>query len=257
MIATGARAQSWPDVPGSFLEPNRFAVVGEVGQPHLWLEAGFGRDLVNIEGVNIGLESLFWSRFRNLSGFRFPVETADYFFGIYSTFDLFGSKHRFRASHVSSHYVDGADTLVVGGSSSKFSKEFVSIERHYSSKFLWFNLFGAVGLRYNFHQVTPMESKLQFPSSMSVSLYEFGRARLRPDSLRLAGVLFATISLNAGAFIPAQSYGLTARFAFTDQAALDIFARYYDGKSRAGVEAQTSHDLFEIGVRILPFYWLE
>lgn len=249
-------AQSWPDQPGSFLSPNRFAVVSEVDRARLWLEAGFGRDIVKIHNVNIGAEALVWSRLRQLSDFRFPVETADYFFGLYSTFDLLNAKHRFRVSHISAHLVDGSDT-VRGGSSSKFSKEFVSIERAYSTRLLTFNVFGAFGIRWNFHQVTKMESAFQFPSSFNVRFLEWGNTHPAGDSSIFAGQLFATISADAGPFLPAVSYGLTARLAFTSSAALDLFGRYYTGASRAGVFAESSDDFFEIGVRVIPFSWIE
>jgi hypothetical protein len=254
--SVGANAQSWKENPGNFLEPNRFAIVAEAGDPYLWIEAGFGRDIVRSPDANVGLEALIWSRLRNLSEFRFPVETADYFFGAYATFPLFGELHRFRISHISAHLVDGSDS-VTGGSSSRFSKEFVQIERSYRSKLLYFPVFGTVGARYTFHQVTKLESQLTFPSSVNVGLWQFGRTDLQADSLGLAGMLFATVSGAAGPSIPSASYGLTARFAFNTTTALDLFARYYDGVSRAGVEGTRNEEQIEIGVRVVPFDWFE
>lgn len=250
-----AKAQSWPEYPGNFLETNRFSVVGEAGDHYLWLEAGFGRDIVRSSVVNFGLEGLIWSRLRNLSDFRFPVETADYFFGGYATFHLFNGLNRVRVSHISSHLVDGSDS-VRPGSSSRYSKEFIQLDRAYKSKLLFFNIFGSIGARFTFHQVTDLESKFTFPSSFNVSFYTWGKNTLTPDSLGFAGMLFATISANAGPSIPSASYGLTARLAFNNTAAIDLFARYYDGRSRAGVEDR-NEEQFEIGMSVIPFNWFE
>jgi hypothetical protein len=248
-----AIAQSWPNNPGSFLEPNRFAVVSEINDSYLWLEAGFGRDL-NSGSVRFGLEGLIWSRLRSLSGFRFPVETADYFFGVYSTFNAFNARHRVRVSHISSHLVDGADT-VVGGSSSRFSREFISIER-----FIYFpraEVIATIGVRYVFHQVTDVEPSFQIPASLTIPLLTWGSARETKEHPVLAGRFFLTLSADAGPSWPAFSGGVTSRFMFNRTGALDLFARYYHGLSRAGIEGKRQERQVEIGVKVIPFEWFE
>lgn len=242
-----AFAQSWPSVPGQFLEPNRFGVVSEINDSYLWLEAGFGRDITSGD-VAIGLEGLIWSRLRNLSGFRFPVETADYLFGAYATFDLLGAKHRARVSHISAHLVDGADT-VVGGSSSRFSREFVSLERVFDEEVLGLRLFGSVGVRYVFHQVTEVEPAFQVPASLNARIIQLGT-----DS---TGMLFITLSGAAGPSWPAGSAGVTARLAFTSTSAVDLFGRYYFGLTRAGIEGKRQEPQLEIGVHVIPFEWFD
>jgi hypothetical protein len=249
LSALGARAQSWRAVPGSFLEPSRFGVVSEIGDSYLWLEAGFGRDIVSGD-LAIGLEGLIWRRLRSLSGFRFPVETADYFFGPYATFDLFGAMHRFRVSHISAHLVDGADT-VVGGSSSRFSREFVSLERSLDAHWLGMRFFGSVGVRYVFHQVTEVEPALQLPATLNASLLAWG------DSASSQGMLLLTASADAGPSWPAGSAGLTSRLSFSDGAAVDLFARYYFGVSRAGIEGKREERQLEIGLHVIPLEWFD
>lgn len=251
LFFTEATAQSWPHNPGSFLEPNRFAVVSEIDDSYLWLEAGFGRNIIHTQ-VAFGLEGLIWSRLRNLSGFRFPVETADYFFGIYSTFDLFRAKHRIRLSHISAHLVDGADT-VVGGSSSRFSREFISIERAVNNRILGVEVFGAIGIKYVFHQVTDVETSLQIPVSLNIPLVRFGNV----DTSFYQGMLFVTGSTDAGPSWPAFSGGLTCRLGFSRSASLDLFARYYSGLSRAGIEGKRQERQAEIGVQVIPFEWFD
>src|ERR1035437_6952396 len=90
----------WTSDPGLFLEPNRFSVTKELQDRAMWLSIGFGRPAMTIGVVDIGLEALGWSRLRVLSGFRFPVETADYFFGMYAAWGGYDSYWRFRISHI-------------------------------------------------------------------------------------------------------------------------------------------------------------
>jgi hypothetical protein len=253
LAASSAHAQSWPHNPGSFLEPNRFAVISEINDSYLWLEAGYGRDITS-GSVKLGLEGLIWSRLRNLSGFRFPVETADYFFGIYGTFNAFKARHRVRLSHISSHLVDGADT-VVGGSSSRFSREFISLERYFY--FPRSEVMASIGIRYVFHQVTRVETPLQVPASLTVPFMTWGNARETKDRAPLAGRLFLTLSADAGPSWPAFSGGVTSRFAFSRTSFLDLFARYYHGLSRAGIEGKRQERQVEIGVQVIPFEGFE
>jgi hypothetical protein len=224
-------------------------VVSEINDHFLWLEAGYGRDVIHTQ-VAVGLEGLIWSRLRNLSGFRFPVETADYFFGLYSTFDLFDAKHRIRISHISAHLVDGADT-VVGGSSSRYSREFISLERALDLRIGQVWIFGSVGLKYVFHQVSKVETPLQVPVSMNVPLLRFGNV----DTSYAQGMLFVTASADAGPSWPAGSLGLTCRLAFSRSSSLDLFARYYAGLTRAGIEGKRQERQLEIGMQVIPFEW--
>lgn len=223
----------------------------EIERPYLWLEAGFGRDIIHTQ-VAFGLEGLIWSRLRNLSGFRFPVETADYFFGVYSTFDLFHAKHRVRVSHISSHLVDGADT-VVGGSSSKYSREFISVERALNDRILGVEVFGAIGIKYVFHQVTHVESPFQIPVSLNVPLVRLGNV----DTSFAQGMLMLSVSADAGPSWPVYSMGLINRLGFGGSSCFDLFLRYRTGLSRAGIEGDTHEQQVEIGVHVVPFEWFD
>ena len=246
---TCVAAQSWKTVPGSFLEPNRFGVVSEIDDSYLWLEAGFGRDLTSGH-FSFGLEGLIWSRLRSLSGFRFPVETADYFFGPYAIFEFLGAKHRVRVSHISAHLVDGADT-VVGGSSSRFSREFISLERSLDAELMGVRSFGSVGIRYVFHQVTEVEPAFQVLASLNARLIRWG------NTASNRGMLLLTVSADAGPSWPAGSAGMTTRWSFSSDTAIDLFARYYFGLSRAGIEGKREERQLEIGLHVIPLEWFD
>src|SRR5437868_13826201 len=78
----------WQELRGSFLEPNRFATAFDFKPQWYRLEAGYGGEVVRVSTVAIGAEGLIWSGLKAFKDFRFPVQTADYFFGAYSIFPL-------------------------------------------------------------------------------------------------------------------------------------------------------------------------
>src|SRR5947209_2580405 len=85
MLVVAAQAQSVRSFlySGAFLEPAQFSIIKSVQDRTLRLQMGYGGDLVGSTDWRIGTEGLIWSRLRALPDFRFPVETADYFFGFY------------------------------------------------------------------------------------------------------------------------------------------------------------------------------
>ncbi len=235
---------TWMEMRGSFLEPNRFATVYDFKPGWLRLEAGYGGEFVRVDATSIGVEGLIWSGLKATSGFRFPVETADYFFGAYSIFPLpiFGSNNkpwrmRFRIGHISSHYVDGFDSIV-GGSSSRFSREFISLESLFDETIK--NSFRlSLGVKYVFHQVQEFEQKLQFPAVLDfIVFYEEGNQ------------IFATLSTAAGPALPTYSAGLTFRTTTSWGRIADLYAEYHTGRTRYGVEGSLRQDGYELGIRI-------
>ncbi|GEM_PF-2422168 len=174
----------WKEEPALFLEPNKFGVVKELQDRPLWLQVGFGGPIESwiypgtsqSSALYLGLEGLAWSRLQTETDFRFPVETVDYFFGLYLTLDrsgtasdgdghLDGDSWRLRISHISSHDVDGKDT-VIGGSSSHYSREFIELMRQFHP-FSNPVLLLSVGVRGYFHQVTKIEPWVAIPASIS------------------------------------------------------------------------------------------
>lgn len=90
--------------------------------------------------LRYGAELMTWTRLRSEGNFKFPVETIDYWFGLYASFKLMpiGIESRLRVAHISSHLVDGlADT---GGTLSRkpfvYSREFAELLFGYTAG--WF-----------------------------------------------------------------------------------------------------------------------
>lgn len=169
--------KDWEEDPALFLEPNRFTVVKEVTSQFLWLQMGFGHPIVHFGGSQIGLEGSTWARLRILPDFRFPVETADFFFGGFWTWPEHanGALWRLRVSHISSHDVDGKDT-VIGGSSSHYSREFVELDREW---LLVPDVSVSAGVRGIFHQVIHIEPWISVPGAITWRFAEIPWETLR------------------------------------------------------------------------------
>jgi len=242
---------NWMEMRGSFLEPNHFSTVYDFSPRRLRLEAGYGSEIARISTVSVGGEALIWSGLKAYSDFRFPVETADYFFGLYTIFPLqiWGNnlrpwRMRFRLSHISSHLVDGA-TTVVGGSSSEFSREFVSLESLFDETDR--NSFRlSVGIRYVFHQIRDIEQRFQFPGVLDVIFLKQGWNQL-----------FATLSTAAGPSLAAYSAGLTLRLISSKGNMADLYGEYHTGRTKYGAFGNIKQDGFELGLRIAPSKQLE
>lgn len=248
LLASAAHAQwpvQWPSDPSLFLEPNRFSIAKALDSRSLWLTAGFGKDVVRIttrqefensEQIGIGLEGLIWSRLRALPEFRFPVETADYFFGLQATKLSVHSGWRFRLSHISSHVVDGADSSVVGGSSSRFSREFIELDRQ---QFFWEDrLRLSLGVRYLFHQVQAIEPSIAFPAALTFQIADFGSiSGLARSPARWPASFEAFVSTGESASWPSYAAGLRYTHALIDISRSDLELLYQWGAPWAGTEA--------------------
>ncbi len=152
----------WEEDPALFLDPNRFDMVKELTNRSMWLQMGYGRPIFRFGKSYLGLEGSTWARLRILPDFRFPVETADFFFGSFFTWPEHsnGALWRLRLSHISSHDVDGKDT-VVGGSSSHYSREFAELDREW---LLAPDVSVSGGMRVLFHQVTVVDPWISVPA---------------------------------------------------------------------------------------------
>jgi len=232
--------QSWQASALSFLEPNTFTVTKQLDRSIVWLEMGVGRDVLSFGALKFGLEGKEWSRLRYLEGFRFPVETADYFFGVYSVLRYPTISFRFRASHISSHWVDGTTEAVVGGSSSRFSREFLILEAQ--KKWLKSNcvIKATGGIKYTLHQVQDLEPAVSVPLTVAVTDYneniEFGVSSCAGPSFPTYG---AMLSVGAG---PIGAPNLKAQIG------------YFYGYSRTGVElAKPKSSFIEVGTTVSVF----
>lgn len=115
---------------GSFYQPNADRLRLDIGQTIDLSEYDLGSGWK----AGLGADAFILTRLRSEGNFKFPVETADYFFG------LQGSAHgmiqslpvgvRLRLSHISTHLVDGsADAQGVFSSRKPFvySREFADV----------------------------------------------------------------------------------------------------------------------------------
>ncbi|HZK75388.1 MAG TPA: hypothetical protein VFD13_00630 [Candidatus Kapabacteria bacterium] len=240
--------------PGLFLEPNRFSVAKELGDRSLWLQMGYGKPILWVGGVQLGLEGLAWSRLETLTGFRFPVETIDYFFGMFFTkSEGRDVQWKFRISHISSHLVDGTDS-VFGGSSSHYSREFVELTRstrwNGHEDFLW-----TVGLRGYFHQVTKIEPWVAVPACFT---WRFAKyiPELYFDSVPSGSTAYtfsAFVSSGDGPVWPTVTAGLRADQFAADLGTFDLQLYYQYGASWAGTDAGAKRSTINLQMDVREF----
>ncbi len=255
-VSTLDQWPTWKEDPGFFLTPNRFSIAKELSTSALWLQMGFGKPVMLLGTVQAGLEGLAWSRLRILSSFRFPVETVDYFFGTFFTWKKDDIGWKLRLSHISSHDVDGKDT-VKGGSSSHFSGEFVEVTRSVavggstpdaSSSLLW-----TIGLRGYFHQVSNSESWISVPACLT---WQFAGAGRTPTSQAFGEVhhrYYAFISTGDGPVWPTGTVGLRMERIAHGLGEMDLQLYYQYGASWAGTDAGTRANMINLQMDIRGF----
>ncbi len=225
----------------------------ELRDQSLWLEMGFGKPLFLVRGVRIGLEGLAWSRLRTLSNFRFPVETVDYFFGAFADWGDNEVGWRLRISHISSHLVDGSDS-VTGGSSSHYSREFVELTRstrwNGHEEFLW-----TVGIRGYFHQVTRIEPWIAVPACLTWTFADFSPVHYFEHAP--AGSMYykfsAFVSSGDGPVWPTVAAGLRADQFARDLGILDLQLYYQYGASWAGTDVGAKHSTLNLQMDVRGF----
>lgn len=231
----------WRANASLFLEGNKISVSKDLNDRSLWLAVGYAQPALNYQfsgsgalknPLSVGMEVLGWSRMQVLSDFRFPVETVDYYFGAYATFtrSFENDSWRLRVGHISSHDVDGKDT-VRGGSSSRYSREFV--EGMVQALIGNARLILDIGVRAYFHQVTKIEPWVSVPATLTWRM--LGATDFPNSSL----LLFA--SSGAGPVWPSYSAGIRSEIASYEGSefgrASDLSFYYNYGASWAGTDA--------------------
>ncbi|MFI5202243.1 MAG: hypothetical protein ACHQNE_07640 [Candidatus Kapaibacterium sp.] len=216
---------------------------------------GYGKPIALVGGVQLGLEGLAWSRLRALSDFRFPVETADYFFGMFFTKSEGSDEWKLRISHISSHLVDGSDSIA-GGSSSHYSREFVELSDQMEFKQTGIRRFLlTLGLRGYFHQVTKIEPWIAVPACLTWTFAQYVPV-LYYDSVPTGstGYTFsAFISSGDGPVWPTVTAGVRAdRFAEA-LGILDLQLYYQYGASWAGTDAGAKRSTINLQMDVRGF----
>jgi hypothetical protein len=255
MIARPFGKHNWVQDPALFLEPNNFIVEKEMLDRLLWLKLGYGRDLVHVSGVGIGLEGVVWSRLATLSQFRFPVQTADYFFGVYSDWRDLYATWRFRVSHISSHLVDGSDSII-GGSSSSYSREFVELMREVPLRDLSENgISWTLGIRGYFHQVTKIEPWIAFPASITWRFADFDQSVWAgPNGPRgKSSTISLFFSSGDGPVWPSIAGGIRAERMNSDLGVIGLQLAYYYGASWAGTDAGAKVSQLKLQLNVRDF----
>jgi hypothetical protein len=257
LLAISCQGQTWPALlpvpewkedPALFLEPNRFSITKETNDGYLWLQMGYGHPLILWNGIAVGLEGIAWSRLRTESQFRFPVETLDYFFGTYITWGKeWDGLWRLRISHISSHDVDGKDSIEAG-SSSRYSREFVELMREqtadydgiYSGSYFQHNVSWTIGIRGYFHQVTRIEPWIVVPASLTWRFAHFDPTHYLTLGQPVRSIKYdflAFISSSGGPVWPTGAAGIRVQRRAEDLGILDFELYYQYGASWAGTDA--------------------
>lgn len=120
----------------NILEP-RVGALYELQDNKIRLDIGNSIDLFESKYdenfiVRYGVDFFTFSRLRSEGRFKFPVETADYFFGLNSSlkYHYINTEYyiRFRLSHISSHLIDGySKNGVFNKIPEVYSREFVDL----------------------------------------------------------------------------------------------------------------------------------
>jgi hypothetical protein len=252
LIPFSLRAQSvWRPLFGSFLEPNRFTTLYDSDPRRLRIEAGYGTEFLRFTNVDIGAECFIWSGLKTESDFRFPVETADYFFGLNAVIQQFPYPvlvSRIRLSHISSHLVDGTQDSIFGGSSSHYSREFISFESEYIPFAGELPLRVSAGIKFVFHQVTKVEPIVQFPITIECTAMRW--FSVAKDAALKGGEVFLSAGTAGGPQYPLFTGSLVLRLQPGAQTATDFYVQYYNGDTKYGVEGDTKRSGFEFGLRL-------
>lgn len=127
----------------NFIEPRGGSMIGLDGNK-LRLDIGTSKDIFKMnsgkETISFGADVFTFTRLRSQNGFKFPVETVDYLFGINAGYKkVCNNKEygvRFRFSHISAHLVDGrydnkTEQWIDGRKPITFSKEFLELFPYY------------------------------------------------------------------------------------------------------------------------------
>jgi hypothetical protein len=206
----------------------------------------------------INSEFMTYTRLRSQSNFKFPVETADYYFGLNYTFKTplnqsDNLQARFRIAHISSHIVDGylKDTNTLSVNPFVYSREFLDVT------FAWEKFYMAeYGIRLylgcnSVFSRKPKDANIFVPNAGFDGFYYFGSIANIDMEFRY-GYDFKLVGFN-DVYTGVNSFqaGLKFNFpntAFTKGIGLNYYL--YDGKSIHGMFYNERDSYSAIGFQI-------
>lgn len=243
------------DPPNAAIYEPRIGSSFQIDSKELRLDIGTSVDLKRFDlaenkKLSVGADFFTYSRLRRETNFKFPVETADYYFGANAAFigDLGGSRvqSRLRIAHISSHLVDGySEDSEFWFEPFVYSREFVDFLAAVSV-FEGFKNRAYLGGTYifsttpdDFDRIIPQAGfDFEYPIWKSLSFsagYDF----------RLVGA--------AGRSIGANNLEGAILWRTSDYAGIALNVNYYSGTSIHGMFYKCRDSYMAVGFRIL-FY---
>jgi hypothetical protein len=224
----------------SHLEP-RLGLTRLIGERRLRLDIGNSVDLLAMhfhpgsdELLSIGADFFTWSSLRQTANFHFPVDAADYLFGINSAYqkkisDAYKTAFRFRWSHISAHLVDGSTVQnEASGGSSKYI---------YSREY--FEIIGAVtyrdflrvyaGGQYIYHVDPSIFGKINLQWGAEATAASYPTAFMNPY------VAYDCRLIETNVFTTAHSLQAGIKFGSPRGSNVDIYLAFYSGISQQGI----------------------
>lgn len=232
----------------NILEP-RVGTLYEIQDNRLRLDIGNSIDLFESKYdenfiVRYGVDFFTFSRLRSEGKFKFPVETADYFFGVNSSmkYHYLNTDYyvRFRLSHISSHLIDGySKDGVFNKLPEVYSREFIDLVFAVD----YYGLRPYIGSSFIFSTIPKNVNKIipQLGIDYSFEISENFKIQAGYD-FKLGGYdnnYTAIQSAQAGVLIKqTENYGVLINY------------NYYLGKSMHGMFYQEKDNYSAIGIQI-------
>lgn len=236
----------------NFLEPKTgFQYLFDPGKVRI--DIGTSRDIIKwyfpLSRFSIGADFFTFTRARSESGFKFPVETIDYLFGINLGYmNWFSRNHygaRLRFSHISAHLVDGyydsdSNAWLNGKSPFVYSREFFELIAYY--KIYSIRFYG--GITYNIH-IVPGEIRNE---NFQIGFDYYSEQFLTDLFIPFLAYDFKLTGTDKYSGNNIISAGI--KFGSPDSRGISILASYFSGKSVHGEFYDLNESYFTIGINL-------
>lgn len=224
-----------------------------VNQSRVRLDIGASKDVYRIVTPNsvlsFGADMFTFTRLRNESHFKFPVETIDYFFGVNCGYKIIKDNYeygfRFRISHISAHLVDGRYDLNYYSWRGNilpfvYSREFVELFPFY--KIGGFRVYA--GFTYIFHVIPKNIGKEIYQTGFDYYYKSFPIKNVTPfiaDDFKLTKI---------GAYSGNNIFVAGIKFGHYNGSGFSILYSYYSGKSIHGEYYNYNENYATLGINL-------